>query len=315
MSPRKYDNVLVFGPTGTVGGITALEASKRGAKVWLAMRDPTKAIEEIPTDIENSGKFARLQADLTDAASVAKAVKESGAKAAYIYLIHGADVRSSLQALRDTGVESVVFLSSFSVIGDTRQILKDDYISWAHAQVEIALEDIGFPYVTALRPAYFASNYFKNFLDKSVKPPKINFIYGDALVDNIAPEDIGAVGGAVLVERPGEGKEVIIQCGPQMLTLNESLELVKKITGREDLDTNPTPKDEYIQKMLAKGLPPFVVNNLAESAEKQRRPEKLYPNLDSMYEAAVAVTMKYSGKKPLKFEDYLEKHKAEWQAL
>lgn len=312
-SSRKYDNVVVFGPTGTVGGLTALEASKRGAKVWLAMRDPSKPIEEIPSDIEKSGKFTRLQSDLTDPASVAKVAQESGAKAAYIYLIHGADIRPSLQALRDNGVEYVVFLSSFNVIGDLRQYSPNDFIPWAHAQVEIALEEVGFPYVTALRPAYFASNFYKNFLDKTAKPPKINYIYEDGIVDLIAPEDIGAVAGAVLVERPQDGKEVIVQCGPQLLTLQEGLAVVKKITGRQDLDTKPTPKEEYIQNLVNKGLPPPLVNYLADGAEQQRRRENLYPS--SMYEAAVTVTKKYAGRDPIKFEDYVEQHKADWQAL
>lgn len=311
MSSRKYDNVIVFGPTGTVGGITALEAGKRGAKVWLAMRDPSKTIGEIPSDVENTGKFTRVQADLTDPASVNKIARESGAKAAYIYLVHGADIRPSLQALRDAGVEYVVFLSSVTVMGDIRRIPQSDYIAWAHAQVEIALEEIRFPNVTALRPAFFASNLHKNFFDRSVSPPRINFIYGDSLVDNIAPEDIGAVGGAVLVERPGDGKEVIVQCGPQWLTLHESCELIKKITGREDIDTKPVPKDEYIQNLLSKGFPLFLVNNLADSAEKQRHPEEMFPK--SMHESAIAATKKYAGKDPMKFEEYVEKHNTEWQ--
>ncbi|KAJ4393061.1 hypothetical protein N0V93_002268 [Gnomoniopsis smithogilvyi] len=288
MSSRKYDNVIVFGPTGTVGGITALEASKRGAKVWLAMH-------------------------LTDPASVTKVAQESGAKAAYIYLIHSADMRSSLQALRDGGIEYVVFLSSYTVTGNLRQHTKENWIPWVHAQVEIALEEIGFPHVTALRPAYFASNFYKNYLDRSVKPPKISYIYADAVADLIAPEDIGAVGGAVLVERPQDGKEVIVQCGPQLLTLEQGLELIKKITGRKDLETKPMPKDEYIQDLVDRGLPPPLVHYLADAAEKQRRAQDLYPK--SIYEPAVAVTKKYAGKDPMRFEEYIERHKAEWQAV
>lgn len=313
MSSRAYDNVIVFGPTGTVGGITALEASKRGAKVWLAMRDPSKSIEEIPSGVEKSGNFTRVQADLTDPTSVTKVAQESGAKAAYVYLVHGADLRPSLQAMRDAGVEYVVFLSSFGVelSGDLRQIPQADYITWAHAQVEIALEDIGFPYVTALRPAFFASNFHKNFFDKSANPPKIHFIYGDGVVDNIAPEDIGAVAGAVLVERPGDGKEVIVQCGPQLSTQEKSSELIKKITGRDDIDTKPTPKDEYIKIILSKGHPLGVVNNLVDSAERQRHAETLFPK--SLHERAVSATKKYAGKEPMKFEEYVEKHKAAWQ--
>lgn len=32
----KYNNVIVFGTTGDVGSVAALEANKQGANVWLA---------------------------------------------------------------------------------------------------------------------------------------------------------------------------------------------------------------------------------------------------------------------------------------
>jgi NAD(P)-dependent dehydrogenase (short-subunit alcohol dehydrogenase family) len=73
--------VIVFGPTGAVGRAVAIEASKRGAKVWLAMRTTDKAINGINREDEERGAFQRVQADLFDPESVVKAVKESGAKA------------------------------------------------------------------------------------------------------------------------------------------------------------------------------------------------------------------------------------------
>lgn len=314
MSSRKYDDVLVFGPTGTVGGITALEASKRGAKVWLAMRDPTKAIPELPADVEKSGSFSRVQADLTDPASVTKAVQASGAKAAYIYLIHGADMRPTLQALRDAGVEHVVFLSGAIVTGDValRDIPKTNYLVWAHAQVEIALEDLGFPYVTALRAGTFASNFRKQWVDTAVTPPRIRIIRTDVLIDNITGEDIGAVGGAVLVERPSDGNEVIFLCGPELLSMGESVEIIKQVSG-QNIDTTPSSKEEFLEFMTRQGAPVFVAEPVAEHFGGDGAPGKLYPQ--SMYGPASAATKKYSGKEPLRFSEYVEKHKAEWQDL
>lgn len=314
MASRKYDDVLVFGPTGTVGGITALEARNRGAKVWLAMRDPTKTIAEIPADVERSGNFARLQADLTNPASVAKAVQASGAKAAYIYLVYGADIKPSLQALREGGVEYVVFLSTLEIGDkvDLHEVPQTEFIAWSHAQVEIALEELGFPYVTALRPGMFASNYFKHWVDTAVTPPRIRIIRADILSDSIAPEDIGTVGGAVLAERPSDGKEVILQCGPQLRTLGDSLELIKKITG-QDFDTRPSSRDEYLGSLANKGIPQFFAEVLANVYGGDRAVDALCP--ESIFVTAAAATKKYAGKEPVKFEEYLEKHKAEWQDL
>lgn len=298
MSSRKFDNVIVFGPTGAVGGNTALEAHKRGAHVWLAMRDPSKAIAEIPSDVEKSGKFSRVQADLTDPASVTKAIQESGAKAAYIYLIHGAKdhSRGALQALHDAGVESVVFLSSYSIKPDVdlRSVTPDSFIPWAHAQVEIAAGEIGFPYFTAVRPAQFASNSFRNFLDRSSKPLKALYVHADTTLDNIAPEDIGAVSAAVLVARSHAGTETIYLAGPEIKTAAETWETIKKVSGREDIDITPLSKEDFTQRLAARGLPPPLIDSILKSQE---------------------VTVDRSGREATKFEDYLEAHKAMWQSF
>lgn len=311
----RYDNVIVFGPTGAVGGSAALEASKRGAKVWLAMRNTSKAIGEVPEDVEKSGKFERVQADLTDPASVTAAIKKSAAKAAYIYLVFGASdhLRGSLQALRDAGVEYVVFLSSMSVEPDKdlRSHPPEHFIAYSHAQVEIALEEVGFPYVTALRPGAFASNHFNIILDKAARPPKANISYGDSLVDNITPNDIGAVGGAVLVERPSNGKEVIYLLGPKIITLTDSWDIIKRVTGRDDIDSKPLGPEEWLAR-AGQHTPLPVAKELLRLHDEWRSPEA--PSKYN-YPQAVANIRNFSGKEPTGFEDYIAAHKKEWQGL
>lgn len=312
----KYDNVIVFGPTGAVGGSAALEASKRGAKVWLAMRNTSKAIGEIPADVEKSGKFERVQADLTDPGSVAASIKKSGAKAAYLYLMFGSpdNMRGSLQAMKDAGIEYVVFLSSVTVTRDKdfRSFSPEHFIAWSHAQVELALEEIGFPYVTVLRPAVFASNHFNMELDRSVKPPRANITHENTLMDNIVPSDIGAVGGAVLVERPSDSKEVIYLCGPQQTTFKDVWATIKKVTGRDDLDTTPIGPEEWLAR-VSQNMPAPLAQELLRTYEKWTDPEAMLPKPE--YQQAVANIKKFSGREPTKFEDYLEAHKAEWLAI
>lgn len=315
MMLAKYDNVIVFGPTGTVGGHTALEAAKRGAKVWLAMRDPSKPIEEIPADVEKDGSFRRVKADLTDPASVATAIKESGAKAAYVYAIHDSKdhMRGALQAMKEAGVEYIVFLSSGSIEQDVdiRTITEEQFIPYSHAQVEIVVEDLGFPYFTALRPWVFASNYIKLHLNKSTTPPKADILYLDGVADNIVPEDIGAVGAAVLVDRPSDTKKVIYLCGPEIKTTEEIWAIIKRVTGREDIDTTPLSKEEFLQSQL-KRTPAPIAHYLVKYLGSSRDRETMFP--ESMYVPAVANVKKYTGKDATKFEDYMVAHKAEWQA-
>nr|GAT46436.1 predicted protein [Mycena chlorophos] len=318
-SNRKYDNVLVFGPTGDVGGLVALEAHNRGAKVWLAMRDITKPIPAIPTDVEKTGNFVRVQADLSDAASVARAVAESGVKAVYMYIVHGgADFgRAALQVMRDNGVEYVVFLSSYSVKGEgnaLRALPPTNWIPYEHAQVEITIEDIGFPYFTTLRPAWFASNYFRTGLDRSAKPPKAILIAGyedKRLFDNVTPEDVGAVGGAVLVERPSDRKETIWICGPDTCSPKEGWELVKKVTGRTDIETILVPAEQFIAATVAKGIPQVLVDSLLSSYERWQGGYEAEPE----FKVGMANIAKYAGRAPMTFVQYLEAHKAEWAAI
>lgn len=316
MSSPKYQNVIVFGPTGGVGGQVALEASKRGAKVWLAMRDPSKTIATIPSDVEKSGNFTRVQADLAKPDTVTKAIKESGAKAAYIYFVFTPDfLRGSLQAMRDAGVEYVVFLSTYSIIPnrDIREVQQHESIPFAHAQVEIAVEDVGFPYFTTLRAGQFASNHFRQFLNKSVKPPKANLLFDDGFEDNIVPEDIGNVGGSVLVERPSDGKEIIYLFGPQVITTGESWATIKKITGRDDIEVTTSPKEKYIQDGIKHGAPLPFMQYIVKLMEMSRSREESYP--ESAYRLGVSNIKKYSGREATKFVDYVEAHKEEWQSV
>nr|GAT59531.1 predicted protein [Mycena chlorophos] len=309
--PPTYDTVIVFGPTGDVGGHVALEAHKRGAKVWLAMRDISKPIKALPSDLESSGNFVRIQADLTDAASVSKAIAESGAKSAFVYVVQGDFGAGTLHALRDGGVENIVLLTGYAAkVGNIplREIPSAEFVAYRLAQLEIAVEDLGLPYFTALKPASFASNYFRNYLNRAATPLKAFVPYEDSYADNIAPEDIGAVGGVVLVAPPAEGKTALYLAGPEGFTAKQSWELIKKVSGRDDIDTTPTPPEVFVQALMSKGLPETFARSLVGVLEYNRvglrAPE---------YKIGADNIRKYLGREPTSFVEYLEKHKAEWQ--
>lgn len=296
----RYSTVIVFGPTGDVGSATALEASRRGAKVWLAMRNPDKAIDGITKKQEQEGNFERIQADLTDPESVKKAVRQSGAKAAFIY--HAFGMNGAVQAMREAGIEYVVFLSSFSIGPgqDLRQIPPSELIPYIHAQIEIALEDTGMAH-TALRPAYFATNGIRMNLDKSVKPYKARDAYPDLRGDCITPNDIGRVGGAVLVNRPSSAsKEFIYLCGPQLLTPDEQWDILNKVSGQNVEVVHESPED-YHGYLISKGLPPPLADYLISSMTGVTV-ESWYPN--NLYGEWVANIKKYSGYEPTTFEEF-----------
>jgi uncharacterized protein YbjT (DUF2867 family) len=300
----KYDNVIVFGPTGAVGAVVALEASKRGAKVWLAMRSTDKTIDGISAEVEQNGAFERVQADLTDPESVKAAVQKSGAKAAFVYLARSqsAHPRNSLEAMKSAGIEHVVFLSTYTIRpGEAyRDIPPESIIPYVHAQVEIALDDLDIHH-TALRPGRFASNCFRQDLDKSKTPWEATPLFGDIKGDCITQLDIGRVGGAVLVEPPASRKEVIYLFGPQLLTDDEMWGKIKTVTGRDIVVTRVSP-DEKAAIYKANGIPPPFVDYLVKAMASMREID-IYP--EPFYSEAVGNVLKYSGYEPTKFDDYV----------
>lgn len=302
--PLQYNNVVVFGPTGQVGGAAALEANRRGATVHLAMRDPTKPIPAISASEEQSGSFHRIKADLTDPLSVKAAIESSGAKAAFIYHVPSGDgLRSSLKAMKDAGVEYIVFLSSFSIEPhhEIRKIPAEELIPFFHAQIEVALEDLEIPFV-ALRPAQFATNLVGMGLDRSVTPWEAKVLHGDSVGDCISPVDIGRVAGAVLVEKPSKAhKEVIYLCGPKLRSTDEQWDVIKRVSGRDIKVVHQNP-EEYANFLKAKGFPPPIVAYLIANTGKERL-EKMYH--EPLYSDAVANIKKYSDYEPTTFEEFM----------
>jgi uncharacterized protein YbjT (DUF2867 family) len=139
------EKVLVFGPTGAVGSAAAIEAHRRGANVILAMRDPKKPIK----GLDDSEDYTRIQADLSDPETVAKAIETSGAKTAFVYMIHGSkdNMASTFRTMKEAGIQHIVLLSSFTIKGAPEEEANMvNYIPRVHAQTEIALRDSGISY-------------------------------------------------------------------------------------------------------------------------------------------------------------------------
>ncbi len=303
----RYDNVIVFGPTGAVGGAAAVEAGKRGAKVWLAMRDTDKVVDGIPDEQERNGRFVRVKADLSDPETVKQAVQLSGAKAAFVYLIHDpTGIKGACQAMKEAGIEYVVFLSSFTLTegASLREMTPEDMIPYMHAQGEVALEDISMAH-TALRPGFFASNPFKLHMDASKTPYEFYaFSEGKQTFDNIVPTDIGRVAGAVLVDPPStSSKEVIYLYGPTLMSELEMYKTIKDGFSKEVKVVQQTP-EKWTERMKAAGIPPAVVQSLIW-AQDEHGP-KFYSG--SIPARGAANIKKYSGYEPTSFEDFVKSY-------
>lgn len=309
MADTKTNKVLVFGPTGGTGRATALEAARRGAQVWLAMRDTSKPILGVTKEKEAELGFNRVQADLFDPVSIKEAVKSSGAMAAFVYMnLENQDhMRSTFEALKEAGICYVVLQSSAGIKGNLQDIPESDFIPWKHAQAEIALEETGISH-TVIRPGYFASNLF--WLLDEIRSGEIDVFCPDAKFDYVVREDIGTVCGAVLAEpkfqegKEGKAAKPIYIIGPQLLTQKDAFATLSRVLGREIKIKEIPDVEGFVQKIP--WMPAPVARSIALNMEESKDSDKKYP----MFEEAAHNMLKYAGREGTKFVDWLEKNKA-----
>jgi uncharacterized protein YbjT (DUF2867 family) len=295
-SPRK---VIIFGASGAVGSAAARKAYTEGSKITLAMRDPSKTI---PTLDGITAK--KLQADLTQPDTVLEAVRQSGAKAAFIYAVHGAPdaMRSTLEALKEGGVEYVVFLSSFTVQGDIRAIEPAHMIPYVHAQIEIALEDVFGDQWSSLRPAYFSSNvlqYKDEILQGEIALPNSEVVF-----DWISPDDIGDVAGTILAHGVRECYVPLV--GPEKLSLKDTLSLIANTLGRE-IKISVAGKEQAIKDMQSRGMPEGVATWFVEMVTEPK--SFIWDTAPADTEAGRGNIQKYTKRPPTRFRQWLDDNK------
>ncbi|KAF2105142.1 NAD(P)-binding protein [Rhizodiscina lignyota] len=319
------ENLIIFGPTGHVGSAVTRSIHNYGNnKVFLAMRDPQKPIPGLSREQEKERDFERIQADLRNPESIHSVVGTSGAKRAFIYLIHGStdNMRSSIEALKSAGIEYVVFLSSVSVKGDLRSIQHDNHIPWVHAQVEIALDDVfGHGNFVAIRPAYFANNalWWKKMI---AERGEVKLVYPQAKFDNITPTDMGRVAAAFLaggveVDESVDEPNSVNLCGPEMISQRDMWGIIGRVLGKNLKITEMDEKEalEVIEKEM--GMPALVVPQLIAIYKRRAEEESEGRSGDWFQDAYMRSkenVPKYAGTKPTTLEEWVKENTWEFEA-
>ncbi|BCS20290.1 uncharacterized protein APUU_20722S [Aspergillus puulaauensis] len=267
-------SVIVFGPTGSVASVVAQTAQENGATVFLAMRDTQKPVPGLTAEQEKAGKYKRVQADLADPDSVAAAIKESGARRAFFYRAHTTDnMRGTLTALKDAGVEFVVFLSSYTIAGDPRDVEPSDLIPFIHAQ-------------------------------KGINDGAVDLYAPDFKFDCITPGDMGAVGGKILVNGPRNGQRKVYLYGPQVLGQAEAILAIGKVLGKTvkiGALSEQEALDEYVQTGIPKPLAEYLVKKSGAANEAGGR---------AHYEEGVQNVQLYTGMPSQSLEEWVAESKA-----
>ena len=311
-------STIVFGPTGAVASAAARTAHEHGAKVYLAMRDPQKAIPGLNPEHERGDGFERVQADLLKPDTVHAAVKKTGAKHAFIYMAPGSPdhMKSTISALKSAGIGFVVFLSSFSIQDDIKMIPQSEFIAFAHAQVEINLEEVfGVDGFVAVRPAWFASNAL--WWKTTVRDGEVKIAYPDAKADWITPGDIGAVCGMLLARGlqgidGADKKNFVNLCGPEMLSLREAMAIIAKAIGK-DVEVTQLDEQGGVENFVkVHGFPEPVAKYLINALK--RMDERTDDSFHRLYEEGAGNLRKYAGRLPTSFQQWVEENKQEFGA-
>jgi uncharacterized protein YbjT (DUF2867 family) len=304
------ETVIVFGPTGAVGGAAAIEARKRGAHVWLAMRDTSKEIQGFDSNAEG---YSRVEADLTKPETLKGAVSKSGAKTAFTYAIFQSSdsMRASFQALKDAGITYVVMLSSFTVHGDARGEYTD-MIGKIHANTEISLQDSGIKH-TAIRPAFFANNV-NMWYHAGLRKGEVEVAHPTAKFDYISQTDIGTVCGAILANPDfqtldeGSNAKSVYLCGPELMTQTEAMDVISKGLGRE-IKVKEVSQEQWVANI---GIPhmKLALEGIGEGMKENIKTDgrAMYP--EEMYAQSQKNMKKYLGREPTTFSEWVKQNKA-----
>ncbi|KAH8646800.1 hypothetical protein BX600DRAFT_476949 [Xylariales sp. PMI_506] len=308
--------IIVFGATGHVGSAAAIRAQQLGAKVILSVRDLQKPLHDLSLEEEKARGFERVQADLTEPETVESAVRSTGAKHAFLYLVRTKSekdhLRSAIEALRSAGIEFVVFLSSYTVQGDIRKITPSYFIPYVHAQVEVGLDDVFGPngYI-AIRPGYFNSNAAR--WANMIREGEVKISYPDVEFDWITPADIGRAAGTVLVQgmqatEGAEPRNSITVYGPKLISQREAIGIFSRALDK-DIKVTEQSDEEAVEHMVKAGMPPPLAGQMVARLAAWGGGGELDSKLDSKtHQEAVARFQKYAGQLTT-LEDWAEANK------
>jgi uncharacterized protein YbjT (DUF2867 family) len=243
------ETILITGATGNIGREAVRLLSAAGERVRALTRTPAKAA--------TLGAAEVAEGDLTDAASVARAM--AGAARALV-VVPGAEQMPAVAPIvfaeaKKAGLAHVVFVSS-GTIGIQPPVA----IGRWHLEAEAHLKATGVAW-TMLRPGNFASNALRWAATIRAQ----GAVYAPSAGGETAPidpRDIAAVAAAALT-RPGHAGATHVLTGEELLSPAEQVEAIGKALGRT-LRFVELPEDKAREGMVRGGVSATLADALLE---------------------------------------------------
>jgi uncharacterized protein YbjT (DUF2867 family) len=281
--------ILVTGGTGLNGRALLQRLATMKVPVRALVRNLARAqgLISLPNVEVVEGDLARPETLVTPLRGVERAMLISSADSAML------EVQTNfIEAARKAGVRHVVKLSG--IIPD-----RDSPFRFArmHAEIERRLEDSGMAF-THLRAGEFMAAYFRQ-VPSIVAKGALFLPMENARIASIDVGDIAAVAAATLTGSGHAGK-IYPLTGPEALTMTEVAERLSIATGKTIRYVNVAP-DDAKKAQLAAGLPPYLVDALAELFAERRAGK------ESVVSAVVPAIL---GRPATAFSDFAARHAA-----
>ncbi|WP_194894562.1 NAD(P)H-binding protein [Catenulispora pinisilvae] len=241
--------ILITGATGNIGRELVRELDEKHADFRILVRDLARSAD-LPERAE------RAVGDLGDPATLAPAFHRTDKLFLLTPGIGTEHTANAVAAAVAAGVEHIVHLSSFNVLGDPMPAMG----RWHHQREQI-VRDSGVP-ATFLRPGGFMSNAFDwvptlragGYVIDPIGPGRY------ALID---PADIAAVAALVLTEDGHDGKDYT-PTGDELMTVAEQVRILAKATGLDiEIREAATPA-QAVQARFPHGAPPALAEAITE---------------------------------------------------
>ena len=250
--------VLLFGATGRIGTHAARALVTRDVAVRALVRDPDRAANILPADVE------LIPGDFGDDASVGRAL--DGVDSVLLLTPHGPDMADTqlrlLGLARQAGTRVVKISGTSSVIGPD-----GPDAGRQHWQIEQELAASGLGYVT-LRPTAFMQTLLPPIAAMVQAKGVILNPLGSAGISLIDCADIGDAAAEVLTDARHDGATYVLT-GPAAPTYADIAATIETLTGRAVPVVDVTP-EEMADGARSRGASDWEVGHLAEMLARFR---------------------------------------------
>jgi uncharacterized protein YbjT (DUF2867 family) len=250
MIERTEELVTVFGGDGFIGRYVCELLLKSGVRIRVASRDPRNSYFIQP--LGQVGQFGFVQADITNAVSVRRAVEGASAVVNLVGVfgrkmeaVHVNGARNVAEAARDAGTRALVHISA---IGADPQ--SPSNYGRTKGEGELAVRK-AYPKATIVRPSlvFGPEDNLTNRFAAMARLPFLPVIAAARKFQPVYVRDVAqAISAATLEPQVHSGKTNEI-AGPQVLTMAELNQAIVELSGQ---DTEIVPVPDVFGNLLSR---------------------------------------------------------------